>query len=223
MITEESMTLLYKAIEVYNRLADKDYLLACNISKNQPIEYLILRINRHNFWHLLGCKTIKTDTSNSPADIDLYAECLRKHNIAEYLVYTHTAQDLKAKYNVFMNIFDFIANAKAVRICKTDSTPEYYQFKIAVGQHTGIIGYDYENQSLSILFPKTAQNKSIGNFDNDRSAKRILYILSKPITNSSFDRIEYAPSESVFKKIILELPDAYDSTIRTQYKEENNI
>ncbi len=122
-----------------------------------------------------------------------------------------------------MNIFNFVKNAKTVKVCKTDNSPEYFQFKIAVGHYHGIIGYDYENKSLSILYPKTTQDKFIDNFNNDMSAKRILYILSKTIADSSFDTIEYSPSEAVFKKIIKELPDIYNSNIKRLYEEIDGL
>lgn len=221
MISKDSMALLHNAIAEYNKLADKDYLLACNLNKNHPIEYIVIRINKHNFWHLLGCKILKKDKNNKTITLDLYNECFLKNDISEYLEYTHTSQELKTKYLIFIKIFNFVNNAKSVKVCKTDNSPEYYQFKIAVGHYSGIIGYDYENKSLSILFPKTTQDKSIDSFDNNKSAKRIIYILSKAISDSSFDIIEYAPSEAVFKKVINELPCNYSSNIRDSYNDTN--
>lgn len=220
MITKESLELIHEAIKEYDKLVNKDYLIACNSSKNQPTEYIVLRINRHNFWHLLGCKVIKHAGKNKEVCKDIYAECFNQKDIAGYVEYTHTAQDLKMKYTVFMNIFDFVKNARSVRICKTEDTPEYYQFKIAVGHYKGIIGYDYENKSLSILYPKTTQNKSIASF-NSNASKKILYILSKNIDETSYDNVEFTPSKSTFKKLILELPDTYCSSIKQWYKNED--
>ena len=187
MISEKIIPLLRQALPIYDRLEGKDYLIACNIRKQFPLEFYVFRIRKENFWHLLGCECLNTDGVLNAET--LYDEFKRGHSVREHLSYTSNANGCKEKYEVFKHIFDFIEHAKELRISKTNGTPEQYQFRMTSGNYKGIVGYDsrrtgsreddsQENNSRGsdYLFPKTIQRKSISNVS--REFMRISFILS---------------------------------------------
>lgn len=196
MIQKSTMKLLHNAIKEYDKLSGKDYLVACHISRKHPMEYLTLRINHHNFWHLLGCKIDKKQEKLP----DIYQMCIEQQDITEYLNYTSAVFTCKEKFDVFMEVFNFVEKAKQIRISYTDDTPDFYKFKLANGNSKGIIGYDNEFGRKNIYIPKTTQRKIVASFNNQ--ARRIVYICSRKIGESSFERLEYETAKGVYKEIL---------------------
>ena len=206
MISKDTVLLLKKAIKEYDKLVEKDYLIACTISKNHPLEFYVFRIKKENFWHLLGCERINAVLNSE----DLYDAFKSGRDIKNDFSYTSTAHSCKEKYNVFMHLFNFVDHAKEIQICKTDGTPEQYQFKIVSGNYYGIIGYD--NNTNGTAFPKSVQRKSISMINSN--CMRISFILCKDTKESSFDYLSYCVSKKIFKTLLSELPDKYNTTFR---------
>lgn len=93
-----------------------------------------------------------------------------------------------------MSVFDFIANAKSIRLCHTDGTPEAAMFRVGTGLINGVIGYSDESKGM---IPKTAQNKSIFKIKKDANDK-IFLVISKPYGFEKYDRVDYAISRKIF-------------------------
>lgn len=75
MIYNSTKELLSIAIKEYDKLAGKEFLIGCSISKNHDTEYMVLQINRHNFWHLLGCQLDKSKLKER--SLDIYDMCIK--------------------------------------------------------------------------------------------------------------------------------------------------
>ena len=208
MINKSTLELLFSAIKEYDKLVGKDFLVGTYYKKDIPLEYIVIRIQKKNFWHLLGCKLLNTKE-------DIYAKCLNGEDITAYLDYTKTAADSKIKYEVFMRVFNFVYYAKQIRISNTDNSPDYYNFRMASGIENGIIGYDTFRHTNNSYFPKTTQRKEVSSYYNQE--KKISVILSKSIHESSFDKLEFSSSERLLPKFISEIPDCYQTKLRDKY------
>ena len=79
-------------------------------------------------------------------EIFRYLKCLAEEDVSDLLVYTRQSQDVSKKAHVVINMFDFIANAKSIRLCHTDGTPEAAMFKVGAGSNNGVIGYSNEDR-----------------------------------------------------------------------------
>ena len=158
MISKESYELVKKAIKVHNRLKDRTYLILYKTSVKEFSSAIEVSILEENFWHLVGCKIDNSLNLTPFQKHSLYLSCVNEKDISSSLVYTRQLQDVSKKVNVILNTFDFITNAKQIRISYTDNTPEAVMFKVGVGTNCGIIGYCRERNGM---IPKTAQQKSI--------------------------------------------------------------
>ena len=213
MISDEVLEFLKTAFTEYNKLVGKDYLIACYVNKNFPLEFYVFRIKKENFWHLLGCECNEI-TAEELYNIHMNGD----DNIQEYLTYTANIHACREKYTVFMRLFNFIDKAKEIRISKTDGSPEQYAFKMAVGNYSGIIGYDSKNSD--ILFPKSVRLKTIDSIN--ANSMRIAFILSKAIDESSFDNADYCVSKKLFTKMLAELPDRFNSSFKKKEQMNDN-
>lgn len=190
MISNESLELLRSAIVVFDELEGNDYLLAYSSSKKQPLNFLNIRIEKKNFWHLLGCKISEsTDLSHEI----LYEKCFKGDNICQYLEYTSKKAEVKIKYNVFIQLFNFVEKARSIRLCVADPSQV---FEIGAGNIKGLIGYSKKDE---FYFPKTTQSKSI--FEIDKNANnKIIYIIGKEIYEDKYSKLEYEIVEGVAAK-----------------------
>lgn len=91
MIYESTEKLLRTAILEYDKLAGREFLIGCGVGKNHPTECIILRINEHNFWHLLGCQIDKSKSEEIKKH-NLYEMCKKGQSVRNYLVYTKDHQ-----------------------------------------------------------------------------------------------------------------------------------
>lgn len=203
MISEDTIKLLNHAVKEYDKLVNKDFLIACTINKNHPLEFYNFRIKKENFWHLLGCERNSSVEINSE---ELYEAFKNGRDIREDFSYTLSAHSCKEKYEVFNRLFNFVEHAKEIQICKTNGSPEQYQFKVVSGNYCGIIGYD--SNERDIFFPKSVQRKSIDGINTNRM--RISFILSKPITESTYNNLSYCVSKKLLETLLPEIPDKYN-------------
>lgn len=202
MISKDNYELVKKAIKIHSKLKDRTYLILFKVNAKQKSKVMETPILEENFWHLVGCK-INDSLGLSPEQKhQLYLDCMDEKDISGLLIYTRQAQDVSKKTNVVINMFDFIANAKSIRLCHTDGTPEAAMFRVGAGSNNGVVGYSDEDKGM---IPKTAQQKSIFKIKPDASDK-IFLVISKPYGNAKYDRIDYAVSPKIFPGIIEELP-----------------
>ena len=155
MIYDSTKELLSIAIKEYDKLAGKEFLIGCSISKNHDTEYMVLQINRHNFWHLLGCQLDKSKLKER--SLDIYDMCIKGEPIQEYLIYTKDYASSTQKKDPFLSVFNFVEKAKQIRISNTKDTPDYCKFKLVHGNACGIIGYDNDKNTKdpNTYIPKT--------------------------------------------------------------------
>ena len=203
MISKDNYQLVKKAIKIHNNLKDRTYLILYKVNVKQKSKMMETPILEENFWHLVGCKIDDSLELTPEQKHQLYLDCLATEDVSESLVYTRQSQDVSKKAHVIINMFDFVANAKSIRLCHTAGTPEAAMFKVGAGSNNGVIGYSDEDKGM---IPKTAQQKSIFKIKADANDK-IFLIISKPYGNAKYDRIDYAVSPKIFPSIINELPE----------------
>lgn len=203
MISKDNYELVKKAIKIHSNLKDRTYLILYKVNVKQKSKMMETPILEENFWHLVGCKIDDSLELTPEQKHQLYLDCLATEDVSESLVYTRQSQDVSKKAHVIINMFDFVANAKSIRLCHTAGTPEAAMFKVGAGSNNGVIGYSDEDKGM---IPKTAQQKSIFKIKADANDK-IFLIISKPYGNAKYDRIDYAVSPKIFPSIINELPE----------------
>ncbi|MDO5331244.1 MAG: PBECR4 domain-containing protein [Bacillota bacterium] len=191
MISYETLALLQNAITVYDELEGKDYLLAYSSSKKQPLQFLSIKIQKKNFWHLLGCRI--NDESMINHDM-LYEKCINGENICWHLDYTSKKSEVSTKYNVFMQIFNFIDKGRAIRLCIADQTQV---FEIGAGNIKGLIGYSKDEKGEH-YYPKTTQSKSIYEIDKNANYK-IVFVLSKFFGEDVYKTVEYEIVNGIYE------------------------
>ena len=202
MISKENYELVKKAIKVHSNLKDRTYLILYKVNAKQKSKVMETPILEENFWHLVGCKIDDSLNLTPEQKHQLYLDCLAEKDVSKALIYTRQSQDVSKKAHIIINMFDFIANAKSIRLCHTDGTPEAAMFRVGAGSNNGVIGYSDEDKGM---IPKTAQQKSIFKIKADANDK-IFLIISKPYGHAKYDRIDYAVSHKIFPGITDELP-----------------
>ena len=207
MIAEEIQNLLYDAVKIYDKYIGSDYLIIARSNPKMPIDFFQIRMKEENYWHLIGCGISK---KSKFANHQLYQMCLDRKPIAEYLEYAKGGGIVisRQKYGVFTDVFDFVDKAKRIRICDTENTPDRFNFAIAAGYDSGIIGYAREKDK-SLCHPKTSQTKSIESFNANKQARRIMAVLSKPCSNSLYSDVVFEYKKDVLKSIINEIDEGY--------------
>ena len=202
MISEDNYALVKKAIKVHGNLKGRTYLILYKTSAKHKAKVMEASILEENFWHLVGCKINDSLALSPKQKHQLYQDCLADKDISASLVYTRQAQDVAKKANVVISMFDFVDNAKTIRLCHTDGTPEAAMFRVGAGSNNGVIGYSYEDKGM---IPKTAQQKSIFKIKVDANDK-IFLVISKPYGNGEYDRLDYVISPKIFPDILKEFP-----------------
>lgn len=206
MISKENMLYINNAIKIFNGLVNKTYLIGFGANRNQPLNFIEIQIGEQNFWHLVACKIDHTQNLSKSDAHTLYEKCLIGEDISDFLIYTHKSIDVKIKSSVIERVFDFIGNAKVLRIIGTENTPESYMFELGIGAGaiSGLVGY---SSVKNIYIPKTAQMKSIFSIDS-KANNKIEMILSKNSYHRQYDTIEFESSKGLFAKLSPQLFEA---------------
>ena len=204
MVSENVMQRLHNAIQIYDDLVDKDYLIICSIGKKAEHKYYEISIQKQNFWHLLGCKLIKGNSQEIVYDL-----CLSGENIREFLEYTNNEKSCIKKDTVFNATFNFIKHAKQLKVCDVIDVPEEFQFKLASGNSSGYIGYDKYKDKKRLHYPKTTRTTPISE-TNFSEQKKILAILSKPLNQNNYDCVEYEIAKDSYSDLRKNIPDEYE-------------
>lgn len=200
MISKKSMNELHRAIKKYDKLVNKTYLLAYKKDES-TFEFIEIKIEECNFWHLLGCKLPTSKTNRYDEHHHIYYEkCLNGEDISQDLSYAegHKEKDVVEKRQTIESVFDFVSNAKGLKLSKSGE----YNFQLAIGSVIGIIGY---NNNHNIYYPKTAQNKDINKIItrtySTRKLNKITIILSKNNNNLEYNHIEFEAGKDLFAKL----------------------
>lgn len=200
MISEQILAILQKDIQIYDKINNKDYLIAFSIGKNREMKYCQVTFTYNNFWHLLGCSINKRNTT----PLDAYIKCKNQEDISDDVNYVHSFNDSIRKHAVFEKIFDFVSNAKLIKIGYISDCPEQYALTMSMGNNIGIVGYDYpKNKRSDFMIPKSVQNKKISQVT--KTVNKILFILSKNIGETSYKCIEYEIKKDIINNYLEEL------------------
>lgn len=168
MVSQENYTLIKSAIKIYNKLVGKTYLILYKTSAKHKSKFMETTILEENFWHLVGCRIDGSLNLSKEQKHQIFLDCICEKDVSNYLEYTRQAQDVSKKANVVVNLFDFISNAKSIRLCHTNGSPEASMFRVGAGSFNGIIGYGETEKGM---IPKTAQQKSIFRINPNASDK----------------------------------------------------
>ena len=211
MIQSKDLEILHRSIQVYNSIANQIYLIGFRCNKNHPLKFAEIETSEKHFWHLLGVTFDRSLELTGAAKREVYERCLHSLDVSAYLEYTHRAIDVGNKFSVFMQIYDFVANAGQLVLASTKSTPEETTFKIGAGRVIGYIGYG-EDKSGAPLFPKTVRNRSIFSLD-PKANDKVVIILSKGLSDAQYREIRYIQSRKLLPSIYREIPDRYHVSV----------
>ena len=199
MISQICLQSIFDAIKVYDVRQGRKYLIGYRANSNKPFEFCEIILKKENFWHLVGTMISQ---NNKSLDKDLlFEKCLVEEDVSKELDYTRRADDVIKKSKVFVKVFDFISNAKELRIAKTDNSTEIAMFNLGAGTIHGVIGYV---STYSGYVPKTTQEKSIFKIAPNANDK-INVILSKKIGEDEYTSLEYIISKKATVEIIQQL------------------
>lgn len=192
MITKVLLEHLYECIQLYDKKCGNDYVIVFGRGKNDVLKYCHITFNNCNFWHLLGCKL------NDKSHKEVYRQCKNGEDISEKLSLVHSYSEAYIKCEVFRKVFDFVSNAKYIKIGYVANCPEEFYLTMALGNEVGIIGYDYAKGNRNFMIPKTVQEKKISSVSD--GLNKILFILSKKQSQKEYTNIEYEIKKGVIKE-----------------------
>lgn len=199
MITEKLLRHLNECIQLYDEKCDNDYIIVFSKGKKDTVNCCHITFNNFNFWHLLGCKLNVKDHD------EVYFQCKNGDNISDKLSLVHSYSEAYTKCEIFKKVFDFISNAKYMKIGYIANCPEEFYLTMALGNEIGIIGYDYTKDNKRFMIPKTVQEKKISSVSSELS--KILFILSKSQKQKSYTNIEYEIKKGVAKEYFSRVSD----------------
>lgn len=204
MISETLLERLRDCIRIYDKKCGKDYVVVFAKGKNDTLKYCQLTFNVYNFWHLAGCRLDNGDHA------EVYKQCKDSKdsediaNILEKISLVHSYSEAYVKCEIFEKVFDFVSNAKCIKIGYANKCPEEIYITMALGNEIGIVGYDYPKINKRFMIPKTVQKKRISSMAS--SLNKILFILSKDQMQKEYENIEYEIKEGVAKEYFTQIP-----------------
>lgn len=199
MIAENLLRHLHECIQLYDKKCGNDYVLVFGKGKKNTVSYCHVTFNCYNFWHLLGCKLNDKDHKQ------VYSQCKNGEDISEKLSLVHSYSEAYTKCRIFNKIFDFVSNAKCIKIGYAVKCPEEFYLTMALGNELGITGYDYVKGNKQFMIPKTVQEKKISSVSPELS--KILFILSKDQSQKAYANIEYEIKKDVAREYFPQISD----------------
>jgi len=192
MIAEKLLEQLQKCIRLYDEKCGNDYVIVFNRGKKDVLKYCHITFNYYNFWHLMGCKL------NSKEHMEAYNRCKKGEDISGQLSLVHSYPEAYTKCEIFNKVFDFVSNAKCMKIGYVSNCPEAVYLTMALGNEIGIIGYDYAKGNEKFMIPKTVQAKKMASVSS--GLNKILLILSKGQDQKAYINVEYEIKKGVVKE-----------------------
>ena len=199
MIAEKLLEHLKECIQLYDEKCGNDYVIVFSRGKNDTLKYCHITFNNYNFWHLLGCKL---DGKNH---MEAYSQCKNGGDISGKVSLVHSYKEAYTKCEIFKRVFDFVSNAKYIKLGYVNNCPEEVYLTMALGNETGIIGYDYTKSGKKFMIPKTVQEKKISSVSG--RLNKILFILSKSKNQKEYTNIEYEIKQGVVKEYLPQISE----------------
>lgn len=200
MISENLLSILHNDIQIYDRKNGKDYLIVFGKGKKDSLKYCQITFHHYNFWHLLGCKTEKGNS------LDIYESCKNRDDISRNVSLVHSYAEAEIKHLVFEKVFDFVANAKFIKVGYVGDCPEKFYLTMSIGNETGFVGYDYARDSnKKFLIPKSVQDKKLSAVTSGMN--KILFILSKEQSQQAYVDIEYEIKKGVIREYFSDISE----------------
>lgn len=192
MKSERLLEYLKECIRLYDEKNGNDYIVAFSKGKKDTLKYCYITFKQENFWHLVGCEL------NSNNHVEIYKQCKSGGDVSKELSLVHSYSEAYNKCEVFSKVFDFVSNAKYIKIgCVTDCPEEFY-LTMALGNDMGVIGYDYIKGKKKFLIPKSVQSKKISSMSKELN--KVLFILSKRQDQKAYTKIEYEIKSGVARE-----------------------
>lgn len=113
MISETLFGRLKDCIQLYDKKCRKDYVIVFSKGKNDTLKYCQVTFNAYNFWHLVGCKL--EDENHA----EVYNQCKNSEKVTDILKkisLVHSSSEAYTKCEIFERVFDFVSNAKCIKI-----------------------------------------------------------------------------------------------------------
>ncbi len=195
MVSKKLLDILHKGIKLYDEKMGKDYLIVFGKGKTDIIKYCQVTFYDYNFWHLLGCKEESKD------HFELYESCKKGEDISMDISLVHSYSEAEIKHSVFESVFDFVANAKSIRIGYVEDCPEQFYLTMSMGDANGFVGYDYpKGNNKKFLIPKSVQDKKVSMVTKDLN--KILFVLSKQQNDEVYTNIEYEIKQGIIQEYL---------------------
>ena len=194
MISEKLLGHLKECILLYDEKNGNDYIIVFGKGKKDPVKYCHITFEQKNFWHLVGCQL---DSNNH---VEIYDQCKNGDDVSKEISLVHSYSEAFNKCEVFRKVFDFVSNAKCIKIGYVADCPEEFYLTMALGNEIGIIGYDYIKNKRNFLIPKSVQSKKISSMSNELN--KIFCILSKKQNQKAYTKIEYEIKSGVSKEYL---------------------
>lgn len=202
MISEKLLGHLNECIQLYDKKCGNDYVIVFGRGKNDALKYCQVTFYAYNFWHLVGCRL------NNGNHVEVYNQCKDSGNVAntlEKISLVHSYSEAYTKCEIFNKVFDFVSNAKYIRIGYVVDCPEEFYLTMALGNGLGIMGYDYIKGNKQFMIPKTVQEKKISSVSPELN--KILLILSKDQSQKAYTNIEYEIKKGVAMEYFPQISD----------------
>jgi len=200
MISEKILKNLHNDIQIYDKKNGKDYLIVCSKGKNDKLKCCQITYNHFNFWHLLGCKI------ESENHLATYEACKAKEDVAVDISLVHSYAEAEVKHIVFEKVFDFVTNAKLIKVGYIGNCPEQFYLTMSMGNEVGFVGYDYPRDgNKNYLIPKSVQSKKISSVASNLN--KILFIVSKQQNQDAYTNVEYEIKKGIMSEHLSEIPE----------------
>lgn len=87
MISKEKYELVKKAIQIYDQLNGRTYLVLYKVSAKQVAKSMEVTILEENFWHLVGCKIDEKKRLTVSQKHHLYLDCVIQREPQKHLCF----------------------------------------------------------------------------------------------------------------------------------------
>lgn len=203
MISEKLLAYLHNDIQLYDEKAGKDYLIAFGKGKNDELKCCQVTFYHYNFWHLIGCEVVSED------HLATYADCKDRKDISEEISLVHSYAEAEVKHSAFVKVFDFVANAKLIKMGYVGDCPEQFYLTMSLGNDNGFVGYDYPRDgNKKFLIPKSVQDKKVSMVS--KGLNKILFIASKRQNQNAYNNVEYEIKKGIVAEYISQIPKYID-------------